>query len=93
MSDGWKYFNLKNLNELFSIKYDELVKSGEIDEKDLLSKVSKSLKGNLSMSLAEEEILVALDKNSEYAQTNSARFTKAAIHKKFRDKNSSAIDL
>ena len=22
MSDGWKYFDLNNLNELFSIKYD-----------------------------------------------------------------------
>ena len=27
MSDGWKYFDLKNLNELFSIMYDQMVQS------------------------------------------------------------------
>ena len=31
MSDGWKYFDLKNLNELFAIKYQEKLDEGEID--------------------------------------------------------------
>lgn len=35
MSDGWKYFNLKNLNELFNIKYQELM----VDSDDPLSEV------------------------------------------------------
>ena len=32
MSDGWKYFDLKNLNELFAIKYQEKLAEGEIDQ-------------------------------------------------------------
>ena len=29
-SDGWKYFNQMNLNELFSIKHKESVRNGTI---------------------------------------------------------------
>ena len=29
-SDGWKYFDLKNLNELFSIKCREKMRDGEL---------------------------------------------------------------
>ena len=29
---GWKYFSLKNLNELFSIKYKELLEQGRIED-------------------------------------------------------------
>ena len=32
MSDGWKYFDLKNLNELFSINYEKLVEKGIIQD-------------------------------------------------------------
>ena len=30
MSEGWKYFDLNNLNELFSIKYEEQLEKGLI---------------------------------------------------------------
>ena len=36
MLDGWKYFDLRNLNELFSIKYEEAVKNGDMDEQKIL---------------------------------------------------------
>lgn len=32
MSDGWKYFSLTNLNELFSLMYDKLVKENLLSE-------------------------------------------------------------
>eukprot|EP00354_Favella_ehrenbergii_P004571 CAMPEP_0170458242 /NCGR_PEP_ID=MMETSP0123-20130129/5265_1 /TAXON_ID=182087 /ORGANISM="Favella ehrenbergii, Strain Fehren 1" /LENGTH=76 /DNA_ID=CAMNT_0010722301 /DNA_START=730 /DNA_END=960 /DNA_ORIENTATION=+ len=32
MNDGWKYFELENLNELFSLKYEEKVKQNLITE-------------------------------------------------------------
>lgn len=38
-SDGWKYFDLKNLNELFEIRYIELIKSGELEEVVQVSEV------------------------------------------------------
>ena len=33
--EGWKYFNVQNLNELFAIKYREKVDSGLISQVDL----------------------------------------------------------
>ena len=32
LSDGWKYFDLKNLNEFFDLKYKECVKKGLIQD-------------------------------------------------------------
>ncbi len=36
MSDGWKYFDLNNLNQLFSIEYEKLVKAKKLDKVSLL---------------------------------------------------------
>ena len=42
-SDGWKYFDLKNLNELFEIRYIELIKAGELHGAVQVSKVQMPL--------------------------------------------------
>ena len=60
MQEGWKYFDLGNLNELFSIKYNQLRDSGVIDEaklvgEDLSEEFSRPHSRNLSMSLIIEE--------------------------------------
>ena len=60
MQEGWKYFDLGNLNELFSIKYNQLRDSGQIDEaklmeEDLSEEFSRPHSRNLSMSLIIEE--------------------------------------
>ena len=45
-SDGWKYFDLKNLNELFEIRYIELIKAGEFYGAVQVSKVQMPLAEN-----------------------------------------------
>ena len=46
--EGWKYFEVQNLNELFSIEYRRLIKDGalhivnELDDSDFMSSSSKS---------------------------------------------------
>lgn len=44
-TDGWKYFNRRNLNEFFSIKHDEAVKKGVMNKQAdfLLSAIRSSL--------------------------------------------------
>lgn len=32
--NGWKYFDLRNLNEFFAVKYKEMIENGEIEETD-----------------------------------------------------------
>ena len=34
MSDGWKYFDLRNLNELFHINFLKMKEQGLIEERD-----------------------------------------------------------
>ena len=39
MSEGWKYFDLRNLNELFSIKYDLAVDNKDMQKISIKSTV------------------------------------------------------
>ena len=51
MSDGWKYFSLNNLNELFSLMYEKLVKEQLLSEQSLANDVTIDGAQNLSLSL------------------------------------------
>ena len=63
MSDGWKYFDLNNLNELFSIKYDSKVQDGEIEPEKLRHDSVADGQDNLSLNLAQEELILMKDQS------------------------------
>ena len=50
---GWKYFDLKNLNQVFFMKYRELVDQGEIDEIAAVDEQSKDEKEFFAATLHE----------------------------------------
>lgn len=60
MNEGWKYFELENLNHLFKLKYDETIKT-KILQPVKLTQSEHQLGTNISVRLGDHDRSIMLN--------------------------------